>query len=419
MKANDGRVISAGFVPLVDSAMLVVAREMEFAAQEGLDLRLVREASWANIRDKFAVGHFDVAHMLAPLPIAINLGLGPVNTDVVVPMELGLGSNAVAISLDLARTLSDIGAIDANDPASAANSLAQAARLRARARTGRQRLVFAVVHQFSSHFYEMAYWMAAAGLAPYRDIDIVVLPPPLMPDALASGQIDGFCAGEPWGTLAVGRGAGLILTRKANIWRSGPEKVLGVRRDWAEREPDCLAALIRALYRAAIWCDEPANRPLLASLLAQPHYVGLSVELLTQVLQRRIGNSSDPVLRDDGFVFSSGAVTFPWVSHALWFYSQMVRWGQTAASGDAMMVARRTYHPDIYRTALSPLGVPMPAANAKLEGALRTQTPVGTPTGRLVLEPDGFFDGLIFDPDNVADYINRFAVHTRISSTVR
>lgn len=419
MSATEGRVIRAGFVPLVDSAMLVVAREMDFAAREGLDLRLVREASWANIRDKIAVGHFDAAHMLAPLPIAINLGLGPVNTEVIVPMELGLGGNAIAVSLELAGELSAAGPIDPNDPASAAASVARAAGARARSRTGRQRLVFAVVHQFSSHFYEMAYWMATAGLAPYRDIDIVVLPPPLMPDALASGQIDGFCAGEPWGTLAASSGVGVIVTRKAKIWRSGPEKVLGVRRDWAEREPDCLSALIRALYRAAMWCDEPQNRPQLAALLARSHYVGLPEELLAVVLQRRMAGTSERGGGDADFVFSSGAVTFPWVSHALWFYSQMVRWGQTAASDDAMLVARRTYHPDIYRTALSSLGVPMPSANAKLEGALQRQTPVGTPTGRLLLEPDGFFDGRVFDPEQVTDYINRFAVHTRISAAVR
>ncbi|MEQ1697306.1 MAG: CmpA/NrtA family ABC transporter substrate-binding protein [Hyphomicrobiaceae bacterium] len=415
MSATEGRVIRAGFVPLLDSAMLVVAREMGFAAAEGLDLRLTREASWANIRDKISFGHLNVAHMLAPLPIAINLGLGPVQADIIAPMELGLGGNSIAVSLALASELSKTGPIDPNDPAAAAANLARV--VAARNRTGHPRLVFGVVHQFSSHFYEMAYWLAVAGLAPYRDIELLVLPPSHMADALAGGQIDGFCAGEPWGTLAVGRGVGFVVTRKAKIWRAAPEKVLGVRRDWAEREPQSLAALMRALYRAATWCDEPQNRPQLAAILAQPHYVGLPKEMLEPVLENRSA-TLPPGAADSGFTFSAGAATFPWISHALWFYSQMVRWGQSPYSEGAMAVARRTYRPDIYRATLSPLGISMPSANAKLEGALLNRIPVGTPTGQLTLGPDGFFDGGIFDPDKVLEYVSRFSVHTRTAEII-
>ncbi len=412
-KDSKGHAIRAGFVPLIDSAMLVVARELDFAAGEGLDLVLFREASWASIRDKIAVGHLDVAHMLAPLPIAVNLGLGPVRADLVAPMELGLGGNTITVSIDLARELAEGNQIDPYDPALNAASLARAVATRTRA--GHRRLVFAVVHQFSSHFYEMAYWMAVAGLAPYRDIDLVVLPPTLMADALAAGQVDGFCAGEPWGSLAVARNIGVIVTRKASIWRTGPEKVLGVRRDWSEREPDALAALMRALYRAATWCDAAANRAELVSVLAQSRYLDLPREFLASVLDRSGSALGSTVRPEETFAFSSGAATFPWTSHALWFYSQMVRWGQTSFTDESMKIACRTYRPDIYRAVLGPLGVAMPAANAKLEGALLAETPVGTPTGRLLLGPDDFFDGQVFDPDRVAEYVDRFAVHTKNS----
>lgn len=413
MSGTEGLVIRAGFVPLLDAAMLVVARELGFALEEGLDLRLTREASWASIRDKISIGHLDVAHMLAPLPIAINLGLGPVQADIIAPMELGLGGNTITVCLALAAELSRSGAGDARDPAAAAAGLATV--VGERRSTGRPKLVFGVVHQFSAHFYEMAYWMAAAGLAPYRDIDLVVLPPSFMADALERGEIDGFCAGEPWGTLAVNRGIGLIVTRKSQIWRSAPEKVLGVRRDWAEREPQALHALVRCLYRAAAWCDEPQNRPQLASILAQPQYVGLPTELLLEALRSRGRTGADGGAADDGFTFMAGAATFPWISHALWFYSQMVRWGQTAYSENAMDIVRRTYRPDLYRTILGPLGGAIPTANAKIEGALAVRTPVDTSTGQILLGPDLFFDGTVFDPDKAGDYIERFAVHTRVA----
>lgn len=406
------RVVRAGFVPLIDSSMLIVARELGFAAAEGLDLQLVREASWANIRDKIAVGHLDVAHMLAPLPIAVNLGLSPVRADLIAPMELGLGGNTVAVSVELAKELAEDDRIDPNNPAANANRLVRV--ILARARTGRPRLVFAVVHAYSSHFYELAYWLSSAGIALYRDVDVVVLPPTLMADALAAGQIDGFCAGEPWGSLSVAQGAGVIVTRKSKIWRSAPEKVLGVRRDWSERHSDILAALMTALYRAAIWCDNPDNRPQLVTMLAESAYLDLPKEVLAIALEGAQGTS---ITGSEGFAFSSGAATFPWVSHALWFYSQMVRWGQIEFSNALMETARRTYRPDIYRSALGPLGIAVPTANSKLEGSLLRETPVGSSSGRLLLGPDEFFDGRVFDPEQVATYIDSFSVHTKISAT--
>ncbi|MEQ1695101.1 MAG: CmpA/NrtA family ABC transporter substrate-binding protein [Hyphomicrobiaceae bacterium] len=405
-----GRVVRAGFVPLIDSSMLVVAHELGFATAEGLDLQLVREASWANIRDKIAVGHLDVAHMLAPLPIAVNLGLSPVRADLIAPMELGLGGNTVAISLELAKELAEDERIDPNNPAANANRLVRA--VLARARAGRPRLVFAVVHPYSSHFYELAYWMSFAGIALYRDVDVVVLPPTLMADALAAGQVDGFCAGEPWGSLSVARGAGVIVTRKTKIWRSAPEKVLGVRRDWSDRHPDILAALMKALYRAALWCDSAQNRPQLVTMLAESAYLDLPKELLGLAFE---GGEGTSLATGEGFAFSSGAATFPWVSHALWFYSQMVRWGQIPFSDATMETARRTYRPDLYRSALGQMGIAIPTANAKLEGSLLKETAVGSSNGRLLLGPDEFFDGRVFDPDHVAEYINGFSVHTQIS----
>ncbi len=402
--------IRAGFIPLLDAAPLIVARELGFATREGLDLTLSRETSWATIRDRLTVGHLDVAHALAPLPIAANLGLGPLPGALVVPMAFGCGANAVTVSHGLWSAMAAAGAESDFDAARALRSLAPV--VRARQTRGEPPLVFGIVHQHSAHRYQLAYWLAAGHIVPGRDVEFVVLPPSLMPDALANGGIDGFCAGEPWGSLAAAERSGVMVTTNSHIWRSSPEKVLAARDTWLSADPDKTDALIRALYRASAWCDAPENRAILADLLAQPEYVGVRADVLRPSCHRRL-TSADGTMRDVPSLlnFASGAASFPWTSHALWFLSQMARWGEVDLTEENLQTARRTYRPDIYRRALTPLGIVLPSANAKVEGALRAETGVGSPSGRLSLGADGFFDDMIFDPDHVASYVE--ALQTR------
>lgn len=393
--------INAGFMPLLDSALLVAAREKGFAEAEGIHLSLVRETSWASIRDRMAVCHFDVAHMLAPMPIACNLGMTPLAAPTIVPMALGLGGNAITVSSTLWAAMADEGAI-ADLDATASGRALRAALAR---RRGKAQPRFGVVHPHSGHNYELRYWLAASGIDPERDVEIVVLPPPLMADAMAAGRIDGYCAGEPWNTAAVAKGVGRIVTVKAAIWKSSPEKVLGVSAKWAGANTDAHQALLRALHNAAGWCAQPANHAELASLLATPRHVNCPEEWLAPALSGRIDTGGGTVQVPDFFLPHAKAATFPWKSHALWFYSQMVRWGQVEASSNNAQVARDTYRPDLYRAALKPLGVALPGANSKVEGALTVPTPVGSSGASLVLGPDGFFDGKIFDPDRLDDYL--------------
>lgn len=392
--------IAAGFMPLLDSLLLIVARERGFAEAEGVDLILMRETSWANIRDRIAVGHFDVAHMLAPMPVAATLGLNPIAAPFIAPIALGLGGNAVTVSRALWQRMTDAGA--PVDFSAAEVGAALAAVVKA----GGPKPKFAVVHPHSGHNYELRYWLAASGIHPDRDVEIVVLPPPLMPDALKSGAIDGYCVGEPWNSVAVESGAGVIATVKAAIWRSSPEKVLGTTERWAAANPDALAALIRALHKAARWCGTLGNAAEAAALLAEPHYLNIPAPLIERALAGRIEAApGHTVTADDFFIPYDRAANFPWVSHALWFYSQMVRWGHVPHSPDNARRAAACYRPDLYRAALAPLRAPVPSANSKVEGALLHPTPVGTMRGTLSLGPDGFFDSEIFDPDQLDDYI--------------
>ncbi|TKT75898.1 CmpA/NrtA family ABC transporter substrate-binding protein [Aquamicrobium sp. LC103] len=396
--------IRVGFMPLLDAALIVAAHEKGFAADEGINLELVRETSWANIRDRLAVGHFQVAHMLAPMPIAFNLNLTPLAAPTIVPMALGLGGNAVTVSNALWRTMEAEGASTDLDARTTGEALARTIKHRRSAKDTPLR--FAVVHPHSGHNYELRYWLSACGIEPGRDIEIVIVPPPLMSDALGEGRIDGYCVGEPWNTAAVEAGHGRIATAKAAIWRSSPEKVLGAAARWAEERPEALTALLRALYRSARWCAEAGNHEELAAILSLPAYVARPAEWMMPALsgRLRIGASAYASV-DDYFMPLARAATFPWKSHALWFYTQMARWRQVTHTAENLEIARNTYRPDLYRSALKPLGVALPGANAKVEGALRTETPVGSEGASLTLGPDGFFDGTLFDPDRVDAYI--------------
>lgn len=398
--------ITAGFMPLFDSAVLVAASELGFAAREGIELTLHRETSWANIRDRIAIGHFHLAHMLGPMPLACNLGLTPLASETIVPFSLGLGGNCVTISNAVWAGMSAHGAEADLDPARAGTALG--AFIHERVAASHEPLRFAVVHPHSGHNYELRYWLAACGIDPDRAIEIVIVPPPFMADALATGRIDGYCVGEPWNSAAVAAGTGHIVTVKAQIWRNSPEKVIGVRKAWADENPEALAALLRALHHSARWCQDPANHAELAAVMARPGFLGLppavQMPILTGHLQLGGGAERDI---DDFFLPFDKAANFPWKSHALWFYTQMVRWGHVVHTPDNLAIARDCYRPDLYRSALKPLGVALPGANAKVEGALKVATAVGATGAGLVLGPDGFFDGQIFDPDEIDAYIAR------------
>lgn len=396
--------ITLGFMPLLDSAVLIATSEMGFAEEENVRLRLVRETSWANIRDRVAVGHFDGAHMLAPMPIAFNLGLGPISVPVVAPLALGLGGNAVTVSNGLFEAIGRHAAIDLRKPAETGAALKLV--VGERAAKGEKPLVFAVVHPYSGHNYELRYWLAACGIDPDKDIEIVIVPPPLMPDALRRGVIDGFCVGEPWNTVAVSSGAGHMATVKAAIWRSSPEKVLGLSRNFTETAPDATAGLIRAAWRASAWCAKPENAETLARLLAGPSWLDQDeANMLPAITGRLVDASGHTIEMPDFFLPHQRAATFPWQSHALWYYSQMVRWGHVAHSPANALIARDSYRPDLYRKALTAANLMVPAANMKVEGALSGPVYVGASDVGLQLGPDGFFDGHIFDPDKLEHYL--------------
>ena len=364
--------ITVGFIPLLDCACIVAAAEQGFARAEGLDLALVRETSWANIRDRLIVGHFDAAHLLGPMAVASTLGIGHLRVPLVAPFALGLGGNAITVSSSLWEQMCREGAVLGGNPRMQGSALARvvAARTKSAAARGDDApLTFGMVYPFSCHNYELRYWLAAVGIDPDRDVRLVVIPPPFLADAMRAGQIDGFCVGEPWNSVAVAAGVGTIVAPTTAIWPYSPEKVLGCRASWAQDNASKLDALIRALYRASLWCEDPANHSDLAHMLAASRYIDAPAELLHAALTNRLSLTpgAAPTALPDFYVSARQAATFPWISHALWFYAQMVRWRQVEPARAHAALVRGTYRPDIYRRALAPLRVDVPAHDMKRE----------------------------------------------------
>lgn len=397
------KVLRAGFIPLVDASVLIAASEFGFARKEGIALDLVRDVSWANVRDRLAFRQFDIAHMLSPMPVASMLGLGSNPSPTITPFSLGLGGNAITLSTRLYQRMEEEGKLG-ETPTALENALALAKVLRNLKLRGEALPTLGMTYPFSSHNYEFRYWLAAGGIDPDKDVKLVVVPPPLTSDALAAGAIDGFCVGAPWNMVASERGVGRIVAAKQDIWPSAPEKVIGMRPDWAETHPETVSRLLVALDAAARWCDEPENHDQLAEALADSRHIGAPVGIIRSVLSGKFSLDAKGNRRviENYFTFHAGHASYPRPNHALWIYSQMIRWGQTTYSPEGAAAAASAYRPDLYRMALGDSAAPS-ADDTGSEG--RT-------------EDDRFMDGHVFDPGRIEEYALGFNVRAQVPAPV-
>jgi two-component system, oxyanion-binding sensor len=395
-------VIRIGFLPLVDAALPILARELGFAEAEGLEIQLIRDMSWATVCDRLLYGHTDAAHLLAPLAIATTLGLGRPAVSLSVPFALGLNGNAVTLRADLAAQVTTIG--EQGDAKDIGKKLAIVAR---QAKQAGKLLRFGVVHRYSSHNYMLRYWLMGSGLDPNSDVEIVTVAPPFAADALASGEVDGICVGEPWNSVAVDRGVGVIAVVTSQIWRRGVEKVLAMPTARMEADPERTHRQLRALYKAGEAFIDPKQLDNIAAILARPEYIDGSAEQIKCAISDHIlfAKGYEPRHIPDFMFQHREAANFPWASQAAWLYAQMCMAGHVEADDADYATAQAVFRPDIYRAALRPLGVPLPGASAKLEGGISESQGVGTTQGRLILGPDRFFDGRSFDPEYLSDYL--------------
>ena len=371
-----------GFIPLVDAAALLVAVECGFAAAEGLDVSLAREVSWSNVRDKLNIGLFDAAHMLSPMAIASSLGIGHLRVPLIAPFNLGLNGNAITVSEPLYASILAHADGDITDPAVSARALARIVAERKAA--GEEQLTFGITFPFSNHNYQIRFWMAVGGIDPDEDVRLAVLPPPYMVESLQSGQIDGYCVGAPWNSVAVGQGVGRILHFGCAIMARASEKVLAVRERWAEKNSDKLHALLCALDRAAAFIDDPGNRADVARMVAAQLDVADGIVARTLAGDLQIAADGATRSSDRYLMIGRDGASRPDPVQAAWIYAQMVRWRQTPYSDALLDDARAVFRPDLYDAALG--GSSSTASNVPPDGI-------------------GCFAGPPFDPADVPGHL--------------
>ena len=383
------QTLRVGYLPLIDAAPVIVAQEIGFAAEEGLALNLTRLQSWAQARDHLGSGAIDAGHMLVPMPVAQAIGIGPALPPFDLLMFLSQGGQAVAVSAALALALRASGHdFGLGDPVAAGAAL--------HAATGGV-LRVGVPFLFSTHAELIWHWLGACGFGP--GLSVHTVPPPMMAEALASGEVDAFCVGEPWASFAVEAGIGALLLPGSAIWASAPEKGLVVRRTFAEDHADTTGRLMRAVWRAGRWLDQPGNRGTAAEILSRTEYLNLPSELCERGLTGRLLVSPEGGFREvRNFVgFHEGAAGFPWKSLAALFADRIAaRHGLDR--NRAMAAAMDVFRTDLCRLHLRQAGADLPGASARIEGAMHHPHAVASENGQMILRPDAFFDGRTFEP---------------------
>jgi nitrate/nitrite transport system substrate-binding protein len=353
--------VRIGFMPLADCAPLVMASVLGFDEKHGLRFELSRELSWTGMRDRLLGGELDAAQVLYGLLYGLQMGIGTRPRRMAVLMNLNQNGQGITLAPTLAQ-----------------QGLASRER----------RLRLAHTFPTGNHAMFLYYWLAAQGIDPLADCDMVTVPPNQMAASLAAGHIDGFCAGEPWGQRAVREGAGVLAASSETIWPDHPGKVLGCSAEFAAAHPNTCRAMIAALLEAARWLDAARlNREATAEVLSSPAYVNADRELLQYCLAGRGGDPAHWRGHNGLRFFGGGEATFPWLSDGMWFLTQQRRWGLLRADPPWRAVAAEVNRIDLYRDAACQAGLDLP------EGPMRSTTLV---------------DGRVWDGNDPAAYLAQF-----------
>jgi len=407
--------LKLGFIKLTDCAPLVIAKERNYFEDEGLYVTLEAQANWKILLDRVIGGELDGAHMLAGQPLGATIGIGT-KANVVTACSLDLNGNAITVATDVWAAMQQA---DASLKGAAPARPVKATALKPLVTERRDRgepLRFGMVFPLSTHNYELRYWLAAGGIAPgfytggdttgTTDADVLlsVTPPPQMPATLAQGTIQGYCVGEPWNQQAVIKGIGVPVVTDYEIWRNNPEKVFGVTGGWNDQHPNTHVAVVKALIRAGQWLDASLdNRREACRILARPEYVGADYEVIANSMTGTFEYAKGDVRALPDFnVFFRYHATYPYYSDAVWYLTQMRRWGQLPeAHPDAWYAetARAVYKPDVYRAAAAAL-----IEQGRLTAADLPQTDGYRP-------PDAnFIDGVTYDGHQPNAYLASFPI---------
>lgn len=345
------QTVRIGYLPLTDCASLVMASKLGFDERHGIKIELSREMSWAGVRDKLASGELDAAHVLYGLVYGVQMGIGGQRRDMAVLMNLNQNGQAITVSGELGRA-----------------GVADGASLARQVRASKRMQTYAHTFPTGNHAMLLQYWLAAQGIDPLRDVRVMTVPPSQMVAALRSGQLDGYCAGEPWGYKAIVDGVGVTLATSSAVWPDHPGKVLGTSAAFAQQHPNTCRALIAAVLEAGRWIDaSEVNRLQMAATLAGREFLNTQPELLAPRLLGHYQDGLGKTWNDGGRLrfYGDGAVNFPYLSDAMWFMSQHRRWGLLRDEPDYLALARQVNRIDLYRQAAEITATPLPPGSMR------------------------------------------------------
>lgn len=367
--------VKIGFIPLTDCASVVMASVLGFDKKYGVKIVATKEASWAGVRDKLVNGELDMAHVLYGLVYGVHLGVAGPKKDMAVLMTLNNNGQAITLS----KKLADKGAVDGPTLAKVMHA-------------DKRDYTFAQTFPTGTHAMWLYYWLASAGIDPFKDAKAITVPPPQMVANMRVGNMDGFCVGEPWGHRAIMDGIGITAVTTQDIWKDHPEKVLGTTADFVKKYPNTTRAVMMAVLEASRWIDASlSNKMKMAETVADKAYVNTGVDAINQRILGRYQNGLGKTWDDPNHMkfFNDGAVNFPYLSDGMWFLTQHKRWGLLKTHPDYLGVARQINQVELYKqvAAAMKIGVPRePMRSSKL------------------------IDGVVWDGKDPAKYADGFKV---------
>jgi nitrate/nitrite transport system substrate-binding protein len=376
--------IRFGIIALTDCSSIVMAHELGLFKKYGIESTVSKEASWAVIRDRLALGENQATHMLYGMPYASTMGLfGSPKKPMVIPFAINHNGQGITLHRKYLK-----------------DGVRKPEQLKPFVEDAQQKgqpLTFAMTFPPGTHAMWMRYWLGAGGINPDKDISLVTIPPPQMVANLKVDKMDGLCVGEPWNARAIFDKIGYTVITSQKIWRDHPEKVLAFTEEFVEKNPKAVKAILRAMIEASQYIDTMENRPRVAEIVSRPAYINCPKEV---ILGRMLGTydygDGTTVEQDpDYMTFFVRNTNFPWKSHGIWWLTQFRRWGMVKEPPDYRALVDRVHRPDIYRAVAKEVGLEIPTEDFKAEK---------------------LFDGVTFDPARPEEYAQVFAVKNVIEA---
>ncbi len=382
--------VTLGFIALTDSSPLIVAKEKKLFDKYGItDANINKQASWGTTRDNIVLGSasggIDGAHILTPKPYQISLGTTTAENKPT-PMYILCRLNYDCQAISVAKEFKGLGiTVDAKafkEPL-------------ARKKAAGKEVKAAMTFPGGTHDMWIRYWLAAGGIDPDKDVSTIVVPPPQMVANMKVGNMDAFCVGEPWGDQLVHQDIGFTACMTGEIWKDHPEKSLGMRADWVDKNPKAALAMLMAVMEAQQWCDKMENKDEMAAILGRRQWFNVPTADVLGRLKGDInyGNGRTAKGTDLYMKFWAGGVSYPYKSHDTWFVTEDIRWGKFEPTTDIKALVDKVNREDLWRDAAKTLGVDA------------ADIPASTSRGK-----ETFFDGKIFDPEDPAGYLASLSI---------